>query len=155
MIFLNRAVAFLFILILIICCGQSVSAKHVNTKYIAIGQASWYGSSLHGRKTASGVVFNKNLYTAAHRSLPFGSIIKVTNLHNGKHTLLIVNDRGPFSKNRILDVSEKAASYLGFKNNGVNKIKMEYLQKKSTILRAKAKSNKIKVICDYFAQNRN
>jgi rare lipoprotein A len=100
-----------------------------NIKYIKTGLASWYGSKggFHGRKTANGDRYNKNMLTAAHPTLPLPSMIKVTNLKNNKSLILMVNDRGPFKKNRILDVSEKAADLLGFKRHGITKVDVEYL----------------------------
>ena len=91
--------------------------------------ASWYGGKFHGRKTASGEKFNKNKLTAAHRNLPFGTKIKVTNLSNGKKVVLRINDRGPFIKSRVLDVSRKAAKELGFLNQGKTKVHVLILKK--------------------------
>ena len=82
------------------------------------GNASWYGPGFHGRTTANGEKFNQNAMTAAHKRLPFGAKIKVTNQLNGKSLTLRVNDRGPFAKGRILDASKAAAQKLGFKNRG-------------------------------------
>ena len=77
------------------------------------GRASWYGPGFHGRKTASGERFNMNAMTAAHRSLPFGTKVRVTNKRNGRSVVVRINDRGPYSGGRILDVSKAAASRLG------------------------------------------
>ena len=104
---------------------------HYYEKYERIGIASWYGPGFHGKKTANGEVFNKNKYTAAHRTLPLPSIVRVTNLENNKSLILKVNDRGPFVKGRIIDVSEKSAIYLGFKNKGKAKVKVTYLKKQT------------------------
>ena len=105
-------------------------SESIKKSHIQIGTASWYGSKFHGKKTASGKVFDKRKMTAAHRTLPFGARIKVTNLRNGRSIILVVNDRGPFvrkDKKRILDVSESAALALGFKRDGLTNIKLEYL----------------------------
>jgi rare lipoprotein A (peptidoglycan hydrolase) len=93
-----------------------------------IGTASWYGSEFHGKKTANGEIYNMGDLTAAHPTLPLPSLIRVTNLQNGKIQILRVNDRGPFAKNRIIDVSEKAAEILGFKNKGTTEVKVELLR---------------------------
>ncbi len=93
-----------------------------------IGTASWYGEDFHGKKTANGEIYNMGDLTAAHPTLPLPSLIKVTNLKNGKSQILRVNDRGPFAKNRIIDVSEKAAEILGFKGNGTTEVKVELLR---------------------------
>ncbi len=72
------------------------------------GMASWYGPGFHGKKTASGAIYNMYAMTAAHKSLPFGSKVKVTNLNNNKSVVVKINDRGPFKPGRIIDLSKKA-----------------------------------------------
>ncbi len=106
------------------------------------GTASWYGPGFHGKQTANGEIFDKHELTAAHRTLQLPSIIKVTNLDNGRQVILRVNDRGPFAHDRILDVSERAASLLGFKNKGVAKIKLEVMADASKELASIAKSGR-------------
>jgi len=91
------------------------------------GMASWYGGKFHGRKTASGERFNKHSFTAAHKKLPFGTIIRVTNLRNGKEVYIKVNDRGPFVKGRIVDLSHAAAKALDFNKRGVIRVKIEII----------------------------
>lgn len=97
--------------------------------YDKVGLASWYGKKhgFHGRKTANGDRYNKEMLTAAHPTLPMPSLVKVTNEKNHKSLIVMVNDRGPFSKNRIIDVSERAAELLGFKKQGVAKVRVQYL----------------------------
>ena len=82
------------------------------------GGATFYSDSFHGKKTANGERYNKNEFTAAHRSLPLGTIVRVTNLSNGNNLLVRINDRGPFIKGRMLDLSKAAAKALGFKSRG-------------------------------------
>ncbi len=96
-----------------------------------IGMASWYGfkDNTHGKKTANGDIYNKHMLSAAHRSLPMPSLVKVTNLSNNKSLIVMVNDRGPFKKNRIIDVSEKSAEILGFKRRGITKVRVQYMPK--------------------------
>ncbi len=106
------------------------------------GTASWYGPGFHGKQTANGEIFNKHELTAAHRTLQLPSIIKVTNLGNGRSVILRVNDRGPFAHNRILDVSERAAVVLGFKDKGVAKIRLEVLADASKEVASVARSGK-------------
>lgn len=86
------------------------------------GTASWYGNPHDGNKTASGEIFNKNQLTAAHRTLPFGTIVEVTNQNNGKKVTVKINDRGPFHGSRIIDLSEQAAIQIGIKNSGTGKV---------------------------------
>ncbi len=92
------------------------------------GKASWYGGKFHGRKTASGETFDKRARTAAHRKLPFGTMLRVTSVNTGKSVVVRINDRGPFGRReRIIDVSEGAAEELGMKSAGVIRVKLEVL----------------------------
>ncbi|MBX4335743.1 septal ring lytic transglycosylase RlpA family protein [Bartonella raoultii] len=95
--------------------------------YQRVGQASWYGSDFHGRLTANGEIYDMNLLTAAHPTMPLPSYARVTNLKNGSSIVVRVNDRGPFMKDRIIDLSKKAATILGYVNAGVTNVKVEYL----------------------------
>lgn len=104
------------------------------------GVASWYGPGFHGKLTANGEIFNQNDLTAAHKTLQLPSIIRVTNLENGRSVILRVNDRGPFAHDRILDVSERGAIVLGFKHKGTAKIKLEVLADASKEVAAMAKN---------------
>lgn len=100
--------------------------------YHQVGMASWYGDGFHGNKTANGEKFNKHSLTAAHQTLPMPSVVRVTNLRNNKSVVVRVNDRGPFvgrAKNRIIDLSEKAAEILGIKRMGVEKVSVQLLPK--------------------------
>jgi rare lipoprotein A len=91
------------------------------------GLASWYGGKFQGRRTANGEIFDTNEFTAAHKSLPFGTIVKVTSLENGKSTVVRINDRGPFVPGRIIDLSQAAASAIGLAGKGVAKVRIEVL----------------------------
>ena len=91
------------------------------------GVASFYADKFNGRKTASGERFDPNAMTAAHRTLSFGSLVAVTNLANGQEVVVRVNDRGPWGKSRILDVSYAAAKQLGMHRSGTAKVKLELL----------------------------
>lgn len=95
--------------------------------FIAEGNASFYGAKFHGRKTASGAIFNKHAMTAAHRNLPFGTRVRVTHVHNGRSVVVTINDRGPFIKSRIIDVSRAAAEQLGMVQQGVARVRLERL----------------------------
>jgi len=94
-------------------------------EYQQEGFASWYGPGFHGRRTASGERFNTHAMTCAHKSLPFGTRLKVTNLETGQASVVTVNDRGPFVRGRIIDVSKKAAQELDLIRTGVAKVKIE------------------------------
>lgn len=91
------------------------------------GQASWYGPGFHGRHTASGEVFNQNALTAAHRTLPFGTLVRVTNVNNNRQVVVRVNDRGPFSHGRVIDLSAGAARAIGLDRAGVGPVRVEVL----------------------------
>lgn len=88
------------------------------------GTASWYGLSFHNRKTASGKKFNQNALMAAHRTLPFGTLVEVTNNCNHKTCIVEITDRGPYAKNRIIDLSRRAAQDLGFINTGTAQVSL-------------------------------
>jgi rare lipoprotein A len=92
---------------------------------IGTGLASWYGAKHHGKRTASGEIFDQNKFTAAHRTLPWGSIVRVINLENGKAVEVRINDRGPFTKGRIIDLSRAAARAVGMLQSGVSPVRME------------------------------
>jgi rare lipoprotein A len=97
------------------------------TSYKQEGIASWYGDDFHGRLTANGEVFDKDAITAAHPTLPIPSYVRVTNLRNRKSLIVRVNDRGPYHSDRLIDVSGKAAELLGFHDNGVARVQVEYV----------------------------
>jgi rare lipoprotein A len=91
------------------------------------GKVSWYGPGFHGRRTANGEIFDTNEMTMAHRSLAFGSRVRVTNLDNGRSIVVRVNDRGPYVGGRIADLSHAAASRLGFVEDGVVRARIELI----------------------------
>jgi rare lipoprotein A len=97
------------------------------TEYEAVGVASWYGDSYHGRPTANGEVYDMYALTAAHPTLQLPSVVEVMNLENGRSLILRVNDRGPFVKNRLIDLSYAAARALGFEDRGLAQVQVRYL----------------------------
>ncbi|MEK2690222.1 septal ring lytic transglycosylase RlpA family protein [Bdellovibrio sp. GT3] len=117
----------IFIILLTVGFSLPSCAHPLRVGSTAQGKASWYGESHNGNRTASGETFNMKELTAAHRTLPMGSMIKVTSLTSGKSTTVRVNDRGPFKKGRIVDVSEAAAKELGMIQKGVDQVKIEVL----------------------------
>lgn len=106
--------------------------------YRETGIASWYGPGFHGERTANGEVYDSRKLTAAHRTLPMPSLVRVTNLENGRQLKLRVNDRGPFKPGRIIDVSERAAELLGFKADGTAKVRVEIVEADSRRMAAAA-----------------
>ncbi|MDD4615506.1 MAG: septal ring lytic transglycosylase RlpA family protein [Alphaproteobacteria bacterium] len=99
--------------------------------YDESGIASWYGADFHEQMTANGEIYNKDELTAAHKTLPLPSLARVTNLENGKSIVVRINDRGPFSGARIIDVSQRAANLLGFENAGTAKVRVQVLADES------------------------
>lgn len=93
-----------------------------------MGYAAWYGPGFHGKRTASGEIYNMYDMTAAHRTLPFGTIVRVYNLENGKSAVVRINDRGPFVRERIIDLSYEAARKLGMIEKGVVRAKIEVIK---------------------------
>ena len=98
-----------------------------DTNYSAVGMASWYGNDFHGRYTANGEIFDMNSISAAHPTLPLPSYVRVTNLSNSRSIVVRVNDRGPYARDRLIDVSVKTADLLGFYGHGVTRVKVEYV----------------------------
>jgi len=122
------------ILLALICAVPSLASPGEKTRTesiqpenatIQVGTASWYGRGHAGRITASGEPLNPRAMTCAHRTLPFGSVVRVTDIANGKHVYSKVNDRGPYVKGRILDLSEGAARELGGSDRGLMTVRIE------------------------------
>lgn len=99
----------------------------VDDSYDKIGIASWYGPQFHGKMTANGEVFDMNLLTAAHPTLPIPSLVRVTNLDNNKSVVVRVNDRGPYARDRIIDLSRRTADLLGFIHKGTARVRVTYI----------------------------
>jgi rare lipoprotein A len=112
----------------------------VEYDYRETGIASWYGPNFHGNRTANGETFDQYKMTAAHRILPLPSMVRVTNLENGRSVVLRVNDRGPFKNSRIIDVSMRAADLLGFRKTGTAKVLVEILDAESRQLSSLAQT---------------
>lgn len=123
----ERRIVGIFLLLLLIagCATKRVPVvEPVRKGHQERGLASWYGKPYHGRKTASGEKYDMHSVSAAHRTLPFGSVVKVTNLENGRSLKIRINDRGPFVDGRIIDLSYKAAKKLGMVEAGVVRVKL-------------------------------
>ncbi len=112
------------ILVLIVFFGFPLKAQ---TKYNKTGIASFYADKFEGRQTANGEIYYHVKRTAAHRTLPFGSVVKVTNVENNKYVVVRINDRGPFVDNRIIDLSKSAANELDFIEKGLAKVRVELI----------------------------
>lgn len=114
-----------------------------NFKYVETGISSWYGPKFHGRKTANGETYNMNDLTAAHRTLPLPSMVRVVNLKNGRSLKLRINDRGPFARGRIIDVSRRAAQLLGFQRAGTARVRVEIIADESRQLKLAALNGRL------------
>lgn len=110
----------------------------VDYKYNETGIASWYGPGFHGKPTANGETYDQHDLTAAHPTLPIPSMVRVTNLENGRSLKLRINDRGPFANNRVIDISKRGAQLLGFEKQGTAKVRIAVLENESRQLAAAA-----------------
>jgi rare lipoprotein A len=102
--------------------------------YDETGIASWYGADFHGKRTANGELYDMNQVTAAHKTLPMPSLVKVTNLDNGREIIVRVNDRGPYSRGRVIDLSRRGAQLLGFEKIGTAKVRVQIMARESQAL---------------------
>tara|TARA_B100000809_G_C15099532_1_gene516355 strand:- start:73 stop:519 length:447 start_codon:yes stop_codon:yes gene_type:complete len=136
-------IIFTLIIFCIMSCGPSIAyGDYVNSKgmsrkqieaiknhpKVQVGIASYYGSKFHKKRTANGEIFNMYKVSAAHKTLPLGTKVRVINLKNRKSLTMTINDRGPYTKGRIIDLSYKAAQKLGFVNEGTTKVRIEVLR---------------------------
>ncbi len=103
-------------------------ALPIAVRSVSTGEASWYGPGFYGNRTANGELFRPGTLTAAHRTLPFGTKVRVTNLWNGRSAIVRINDRGPFHGRRVIDLAHGAASQLGLISSGIAQVKLEVLQ---------------------------
>lgn len=104
---------------------RAIWLKRAQSSEVLSGKASWYGKDFHNKATASGLAYDMHTFTAAHRTLPMGTIIRVTDQNNGKDVMVCVTDRGPFIKGRIIDMSYAAAHEIGLDKRGVGKVQLE------------------------------
>ncbi|NLR64940.1 septal ring lytic transglycosylase RlpA family protein [Chitinophaga varians] len=116
--------------LLLACAILMISITACSRKVTQNGKASYYADSFDGKRTASGETFRQRHLTAAHKSLPFGTRVKVVNMANGRSVKVRINDRGPFAPGRIIDLSKKAASKLGMLNTGVANVEIKYKKPK-------------------------
>ena len=125
---LKRSLPFFILLIIIStsCHRKTISSSSVYVSGSETGLASFYSESYNGKKTANGEIYNSSEFTAAHKTLPFGTKVKVTNLTNGKTVKVRVNDRGPYIAGRIIDLTRTAAKKIDMINAGVVKVKISY-----------------------------
>jgi len=106
-------------------------------EYDESGIASWYGAKFHGRQTANGEIYDMNALTAAHRTLPMPSFVRVTNLENGRSLILRLNDRGPFARGRIIDISRRGAQLLNFQRQGTARVRVQILADQTRALKTR------------------
>ena len=127
------------------CAAHRRGAVAPRIERVQVGWASWYGKDFHGRRTASGAVYDMYQLTAAHQTLPLGTSAMVTHLDNGRSVMVTINDRGPFVKGRIIDLSYAAAQALGMVEQGVAKVRLEVVDKKGVPIAASTGSFTIQV----------
>ena len=118
----------IFMLVAALLLVSACSSQHTRPEAISSGKASWYGAQHHGKKTASGERFNQHALTAAHRNLACGTRVKVTNRLNNKSVTVRINDRGPYSKGRIIDISRAAAEKIDMLQRGVIPVQIQVLR---------------------------
>lgn len=104
------------------------TSRHERVVYTETGYASWYGPPYHNRKAANGEIYDQDALTAAHRTLPFGSVVRVTNLKSGESVVVTINDRGPFVENRIIDLSRAAAKAVNVWRPGTARVRLDVLE---------------------------
>lgn len=129
----HRTLCLFFATLLVVAITACSTPKTPTTSFkktasTFTGTTSWYGRKFNGRRTASGERFNMHKLTAAHRTLPFGTVLEITNLENDKKIFVTVNDRGPFIKNRVLDLSYAAAKELDFIRTGTARIRARVVE---------------------------
>ncbi len=115
--------------LLVLCSAMLILFSSCSRKITESGKASYYADKFEGRKTASGSIFHQNKMTAAHRTLPFGTKVKVVNIANGRTAKVKITDRGPFAEGRVIDLSKKAAKKLGMISTGVAPVEIKYKKK--------------------------
>lgn len=123
----NLFLGFFFLIFLTGCASLHRNSHHSHGHYEKTGYASWYGKRFNHKRTSSGERFNMHAMTAAHRTLPLHTRVEVTNLKNGKKVRVRINDRGPFVRNRLIDLSYGAAKKLGIAGHGVARVKVKAL----------------------------
>jgi rare lipoprotein A len=123
-----RSWFFLLLLLTAAGCAGSRPPLRYPTPDVEVGFASFYAGRFQGLRTASGERYDEKALTAAHRTLPFGTRVQITNLGNGRSVVVTINDRGPFSRGRVIDVSRSAARRLDFVRDGTARVRVEVLQ---------------------------
>jgi rare lipoprotein A len=123
----SAALAAAFVVFAPMVAPEKAAASQRTVVQTAAGAASWYGQKFHGRRTASGERFDMNGLTAAHRTLPFGTQVRVTNPRNGRSVVVRINDRGPAARSRVIDLSRGAAETVGIVRSGVAPVTLEVL----------------------------
>ena len=129
--------------------GKTYYPMETVYEFVETGSASWYGPNFNGKKTASGEIYNQHEHTAAHKTLPFGTRVKVENLDNNTSTIVVINDRGPFASGRIIDLSYSAAKDLNIDKKGVAHVKLTVINDQQPII-APAQEN-----LEYASLNNN
>ena len=126
--YVYKVAALFLVIVLVASCGVLPRKPSADTlTMLGEGRASWYGPDFHGKRTANGETYNMNRLTAAHRTLPFNTVVRVDNLENGNSVIVRINDRGPYIGNRVIDLSREAATQLGMIRNGTANVRLYLL----------------------------
>ncbi|MCC6157168.1 MAG: septal ring lytic transglycosylase RlpA family protein [Deltaproteobacteria bacterium] len=118
-------ICFALLVTVVSACAPRYTVRERSEGWSQSGTACWYGTEFHGRRTAGGEIFDQNKLTAAHPSLPFGTIVRVTNTSNDQSVLVRINDRGPWKRGRIIDLSRAAAEQIDMVNAGLAEVEIE------------------------------
>lgn len=141
----RRVLLFITVFIIFLASGCGVIPRKPSGEtlsFVGDGVASWYGPNFHGKKTANGETFNMNELTAAHRTLPFNTRVRVDNVENGRSVIVRINDRGPYVGNRVIDLSREAASRLGMIQTGTAAVQIYLIQEGDRPLTSQNISNR-------------
>ncbi len=122
---MGRLLLLIILVLLFVSCGTTRTGSVIDQ-----GEASWYGPGFHGQQTANGETYNQNELTAAHRTLPFDTIVRVINIENGKSVTVRINDRGPYARGRIIDLSQEAARRVDMIDSGVASVRLVLVSSK-------------------------
>ncbi len=130
---LARYIPVIILVVSLVGCGTLCNSGMINTGDTQIGMASWYGGKFHGRITTNGERYNMYKITAAHRTLPFGTLVRATNLKNDKSVIVRINDRGPWIPDRVIDLSYGAAKKIEMTEDGVARVRLDIINEQSGI----------------------
>lgn len=149
---MNHYLNLLNLLVICLLLAACAAPREFSTQR---GEASWYGPNFHGQATANGETYDQNALTAAHRTLPFDTVVRVINLDNGQSVVVRINDRGPYAKGRIIDLSRKAAEEIDMVESGVAPVRLQILDSPEPIDRQRVEREIFTIQLASFPNHRN